>query len=362
MVHFRYMTREELNELSIFALREFARRTGVYAPTSKKKNELINEIIEISEGKRQPHIPKTKQGRPPKNYGYPFAEAFIAAPQQTYPTNFLRQETKFTYDEDISAVNGYVEVGVGSSLLWSYQNNKLVCLQLIKGLVEEFNLRTGDLLMVEIDKDKPEVVEKILTINNIPIKSYNKKRIDYNQIKHTVSNNFLGFGSPKFQDLNIRIGESVYLYGANNMDNSLTVAEMLKSCNADRKLYVNTTIVDKNKCVLDELNGVEKFVTDFADSIEDAKRAVVLATERAKRIMEKGESCVLAIDDVQSVRGVDMDDLRITKNLMSLTKNGVNDGSVTLLAIMPSSRSMDMFEKLADKRFKVIDRKLFLLD
>ena len=45
------MTREELNELSIFALREFARRTGVYAPTSKKKGQLIDEIIEISEGK-----------------------------------------------------------------------------------------------------------------------------------------------------------------------------------------------------------------------------------------------------------------------------------------------------------------------
>ena len=71
------MTEEQLNELSIFALRELARRTGVYAPTSKKKSELIKNIIEISEGKKEPYIAKTKQGRPPKDVGYSFADILM---------------------------------------------------------------------------------------------------------------------------------------------------------------------------------------------------------------------------------------------------------------------------------------------
>ncbi|MCQ2564441.1 MAG: hypothetical protein MJ152_01080, partial [Clostridia bacterium] len=62
------MTREELNELSIFALRELARRAGVASPTSKKKEELIVGILDITEGRAMPNIAKTKQGRPPKNY------------------------------------------------------------------------------------------------------------------------------------------------------------------------------------------------------------------------------------------------------------------------------------------------------
>ncbi len=356
------MTREELNELSIFALREFARRAGVYAPTSKKKNELINEIIEISEGKKQPYIAKTKQGRPPKNYGYPFAESFVTSIPQTYPSSYLRQESKFTYNDDIQMVNGYLELTNNSALVWSYQNNRLVCLQLARGLVQEYNLRTGDLLMVEVGGENHNIAESILNINNVPAKSFNKIRKDFSQIQHKMPDQILGFSNPDYQNLDIKLGESVYLYGSNNMDNSLTAAEMLVACNADRKLYVNTSIVDKNRCVLSNLEGVEKFVTDFADPIDDARRAVLLATERAKRIMEKGESCVLAIDDVQAVRGVDVDDLHVTKNLMSLSKNGDNAGSVTLLAIMPSSRSMDLFEKLADKRFKVLDHKLFIIE
>lgn len=356
------MTREELNELSIFALREFARRTGVYAPTSKKKGQLIEEIIEISEGKKQPYIAKTKQGRPPKNYGYPFAEVFVGAPAQNYTNNYMKQETNFAYTDDITALNGYVEINGDSNLMWSFQNNKLVCLRLAKGLAEQYNLRTGDLLMVELEKDNHEVVEKIISINNIPIKNYSKARLNYTEIEHEMPTNFLGFECEKYQDVNIKIGESVYLYGASNSENSQTIVEMLNSCNADRKLYVNTSIVEKNKYLLGCLNNTENFVTNFSDSIDDARRVVMLATERAKRVVEKGESCVLAVDDVQSVRGIDVEDLRLTKNLMSITKNGKNGGSVTLLAILPSSRSMDMFEKLADKRVKVVDRKLFLMD
>ena len=356
------MTREELNELSIFALREFARRTGVYAPTSKKKGQLIDEIIEISEGKKQPYIAKTKQGRPPKNYGYPFAEVLVGAPVQNYTNNCFKQETNFAYTDDLKTLNGYVETNADSNLLWSMQNNKFVCLRLAKGLVEQYNLKTGDLLMVGLEKDSHDVVEDIISINNIPINNYSKVRACYTDIEHTMPTNFLGFDCQACNDLNIRVGESVYIYGASNAENSQAIVEMLNSCNADRKLYVNTSIVEKNKYLLNCLKNTENFVTNFSDSIDDARRAVILATERAKHIVEKGESCVLAVDDVQSVRGIDFEDLKITKNLMSVTKNGANGGSVTLLAIMPSNRSMDMFEKLADKRVKVLDRKLFLID
>lgn len=362
MIDWRYMTREELNELSIFALREFARRTGVYAPTSKKKNELIDEIIDISEGKKQPYIAKTKQGRPPKNYGYPFAESFIGTPVQTYPSTCLRQETQFVYNDDIKTVSAYLEICNDSAMLWSYQNEKLVCLQLAKGLAQDYNLRTGDLILAEVGGENHNIAVSILSVNNIPIKLYNRVRRDYSKIEHQIPNQDLTFMCDNLQGLNIKLGESVYLYGSSNVDNSLTIADMLKNCNVDRKLYVNVSIVDKNRYVLKLLVGVEKFVTNFADPIDDARRVVMLATERAKRIMEKGETCVLAIDDVQSVCGVDMEDLHVTKNIISLTKNGDENSSITLFAIMPSSRCMDIFEKLADKRFKVLDRKLLKID
>ena len=61
------MLDQNLDDMSIFALREFARRVGVASPTSKKKEQLIAEILEIREGKRQPALNTQKHGRPPKS-------------------------------------------------------------------------------------------------------------------------------------------------------------------------------------------------------------------------------------------------------------------------------------------------------
>lgn len=353
MVKFSCMTRKELNELSIFALREFARRTGVYSPTCKKKDELIDEIIEISEGRKQPYIAKTKQGRPPKNYGYPFVDSFVGMQNSPiYSNSTLMQNSQFTYDDNITTVNGYAEISSSNSLLWVYQKGKMACLHLPKGMVDNYNLKSGDLVMVELQNGERNV-EKILNINRTCIAKHNKVRTDFGTIEHKRESEKLMFTNPTYASFGVNVGDNVYLYGSNNVQNSMAVVEMLKNCQADRKIYINVSIVDKNRFILNDLKDVECFVTDFADPIDDARRTVILATERAKRIVEMGESCVIAVDDVQSVRGVDVEDLHVTKTLMSIAKNGANNGSVTMLAVMVPSRSLDIFEKLADRRLKL---------
>jgi len=57
------MLQDKLNELNIFALRDLARHTGVKSPTSKKKEQLIKEIVEITSGEKKPDVNKNKQGR-----------------------------------------------------------------------------------------------------------------------------------------------------------------------------------------------------------------------------------------------------------------------------------------------------------
>ena len=61
-----------LNDLNIYALRELGRRVGVNSPTSKKKDELIKDILSIQNGEKEPVQQKTKQGRPPKTFDYNF--------------------------------------------------------------------------------------------------------------------------------------------------------------------------------------------------------------------------------------------------------------------------------------------------
>ncbi len=68
------MTEEQLDKLSIFQLRELARKMGVDSPTSKRKGELITQILDISNGNSSPHFAKSKQGRPPKDTGLNFVD------------------------------------------------------------------------------------------------------------------------------------------------------------------------------------------------------------------------------------------------------------------------------------------------
>ena len=58
----------DYNSMSINELKDMAKSRNIKGYHKMKKDELINEILDILEGKKQPQQSKTKQGRPPKNY------------------------------------------------------------------------------------------------------------------------------------------------------------------------------------------------------------------------------------------------------------------------------------------------------
>ena len=58
-------TKEQLSEINIYYLRNIAREIGVRAPTCLTKTNLINEILKINSGKKEPTKPN-KAGRPIK--------------------------------------------------------------------------------------------------------------------------------------------------------------------------------------------------------------------------------------------------------------------------------------------------------
>ena len=64
-VNLAEVTREYLDTLSIYEIRTFARSVGVPHPTALKKQEMIDSIIDIKDGKLQPQAAR-RAGRPPK--------------------------------------------------------------------------------------------------------------------------------------------------------------------------------------------------------------------------------------------------------------------------------------------------------
>lgn len=361
------MNYDQLNELSIFALRELARRTGVYSPTSKKKDELISDILDILEGKKEPYVPKTRQGRPPKNYGYSFADVLYhnSSAQQAYQGPVLAQNVPTFKYETSGLISGYVEiVSPVSACLWVRDDLKFNCIYIPNSLVNMYGLKTGDFIHAHLEQeDGQTIVGSVSNINNCPIKKYEKnKRLDYVDIKHIIPSKLIQFDKSEYNELDILLGESIYLYGNDNNDNTSTIINLLNSSSATKKIYINTVVADKNKIFLEEMNGaVELFTSSITDTSENAQHIVNLAIERAKRILERGDDVIVAVDDVKSVIGIDNDDMSITKNLMSVTKDGENAGTITLFAVMPMDKSASLFEKLADKKFKIAEHKLFII-
>lgn len=353
------MTEQELNEYSIFALREVARRVGVVSPTSKKKSQLVKEILEINTGIRKPKEEKTKQGRPPKNFGYSFID--VLQPEKSIlngvqgPKIIFNQEVEtFTYNEPKTAF-GYVEqVNANTSFLWVKNGLEFNCYLIPYNLVNEYKLRYGDVLNVGLGSGEERMlVKEILTINNCPITKYENKRNDYEKINHITPKRDVKINNTELENLDIKFGESIYLYGANNNGNSATIIKLLNAIDVKRKIYLNLSIAEKNKQMLNQLQNTELLVADIMEGSEKAKKLISIAVERAKRLLENGEDVVIAVDDVLSCWAIDEPEHVFVKKLMSATKEAGKKGSITLLAVMSEDKELKIFEKLADKKFKI---------
>ena len=73
----------DLQQLRIHELRDLARKMGVNAPTSKKKEEIIDEIVKIMNGESVPFSSHTKKGRPARTNSDNFDVVDFILPNQS---------------------------------------------------------------------------------------------------------------------------------------------------------------------------------------------------------------------------------------------------------------------------------------
>ena len=341
------MKEQQLNDLSIFALRELARMVGVASPTSKRKDDLIKEITAIKEGKQQPVLMSTRQGRPPKNSVINL-ETII----QDDKLLTLKQNSD-NEDGEKSLMCGYVEkLGNNVGFLWVKENEKFKNYFMPMSTFEE-EVRSGDFVNAEtLSNNDGVVVKKVLTVNGENVSKL-KNRTNYEELEHIFAENLIAQTNENYKNLNINFGQNIYIYGANNNQSSHLI-ELLNSCVADTKIYVNFAVVEKNKAYLKNLNNVEIFTTNMVDDLEYVKHIINISVERVKRCLENGKNVVVAIDDVLTVASMDF---YLLKTLMSLTKNTEN-GSITIIAGMSNNECVNIFERLADVRLNATKENL----
>ena len=241
------MLNEKLNELNIFALRDLARKTGVSSPTSKTKDELIKRITAIINGEEKPIENKTKQGRPPKVFGYDYLGVL---------TDKAPISTKMSFNQDSVGYEACDVITVVGTLEITYNNSAILVVNqegvnfkyfVPKDVMVNYNLKTGDKLVVEVDPDESKkIVSCIYNINGCPVSSFSNDRIDYEQIPHdqnVVEINLL----ENVEGLKINKGENIYAYGSSNKQNTNFAINVLNSVKIKNKIYLNISITEKNK-------------------------------------------------------------------------------------------------------------------
>ncbi|MBQ8615445.1 MAG: hypothetical protein IJ415_02645, partial [Clostridia bacterium] len=296
----------------------------------------------------------------PKVFGYDFANVFSMNNQINFGKISLNQPVEEYKIEDITTIAGWLEpVNNGSALLWVNKNFKNESYFMPSEVLKDLKVKMGDRVVAEVSVDeKGQVVKKIFSINDCPVKSKIKPRVDFASIAHCSNSKPLMFKDQKYIDLNLKIGENLYVYGVDNNENTKTIVDMLNSCKIENKIYINISVVEKNKMLLTKLQNTENFIANITDDVDIVRRMILLALERAKRILEIGEDVLVVVDDMLSIVGIDKDNLNLVKNLASITKQG-KKGSITLLSVMPNENIIQI-EKLADKRLKISNGNLLI--
>ncbi len=342
------ISNEELKELCIYELRHLARDTGVKSPTSKVKQELIKQIIEIREGKREPILERSKKGRPPKVYNF--------NKQKQKSITFCQEQSKYDC-LGASTIIGYVDIfnDVAYCCVEGYLSSRYL---IDEELFARFNLKIGDKILVELDSDK-NIIKDIYTINGQPSNAVESRR-DYYDFQHVYVDKKISF-SENFGDLEANLGDNIFLFGTNNINNTKMLINALNNVENCKKIYINTSLTEKTKGLILELKDCDKFLANITDEFDYVKSVVALAINYAKRLFEMGENVLIAVDDVLSISAIEDKEMLYTKGLLSLSKTAQNSASISIFALMTRDEKLLWADKLADRRFVIDGNDIMLL-
>ena len=159
-----------LDKLGIHELRDLARQVGVHLPTTMKRDDLINEIMAIISGEKEPHKRNTNRGRPAK-----MSRNYNDLTEMLLPTaNSSIDSNKFVFNaSDVEYLNtnekdfvGYIKVYENYGVI---RTKELELIYVTYAIISKYELIDGDYIMgfAKESKDSRYIVTSVLKINNV---------------------------------------------------------------------------------------------------------------------------------------------------------------------------------------------------
>lgn len=309
---------DKIKDMGIYELRNFARELGIHSPTTLKRDELIEQISGVLNGKIIIKEPASNRGRPPRkeNMSTIFNNTFskgedtlynldkyeflfinqVSAPSPVYENN-IKQESSASFIK-----SGIVEVlAGGNARLVDLDNFDLDSVLIGSDLVKKYRLKSGmniNCFCHKVCSDKEQFIAKIIDEASLP-----KVEVEYSKLKNDipmeiikVNNSFEGL-----KKLN-RIyplckGQKGFLI----CDKELDLTDVANKV-AGAFEGVKTIATLSSDLGIKNTNNFEEVVTYQSTEILSKKaRKFEITIEIAKRMAENGEDAVVIVGNFSNL-------------------------------------------------------------
>lgn len=375
------MDERTLDSLSIFELRDLARKVGVFNPTVLKKKELIVAIQDIEAGKVKPYVAKTKQGRPPKEIGGydKLVEIFLpndindlmTVEERKYETDdqlvFHSDPTGKEKHSGTYTYCGYLEeLDTGSATLrpraLTEDTKQRDYVYVPSKFVAKYNLKSGDEILCKanlIREDRALIMTTLVAVNGVRIKDYSSERRKFAEIPYSSSSQYLDlkFENENKCDLKIKYGDVIFSYARKEADFFGFLTRFLadnKGC-FDHVIFLCPMLLSYNYAMLKSLPA-EMFTSDFELNSSVQRKTCFLACNRAKRLAENGKNVLFIVESVTGLMSLEKDmfeAMPMSKTVLSSAR-AFDQGSITIFSNVPPLNH-DVIKNLFYSTFPMIE-------
>lgn len=363
-----------LKDKHLSIVREIGRQIGVRAPASKKKEQIIKEVIAIQKGELSP-VELSKRGAPPK-IQVDISEFYIELGEDD--DNF-KERDKLILKDSVAGyeIEGVLEQhvsGYGFLRVNNYENSK-DDVYVSRENIKKYNLRRGDKVKAwakKMDGNSSDALQKVLSINDLEPSLY-LKRNNFDDLTPYYPTCRIKLETERFENsMAIRLIDMFSPLGKGQRGLIVAppktgkttllrmIAQSIERNYQDIKLIV-LLIDERPEEVTDikrSINGEVVFST-FDESAEHHIRAAELVINRAKRLVEVGKDVVILMDSITRLAraynaciessgktlsgGLDPVALQGPKRFFGAARNIENGGSLTILstALIDTGSRMD---------------------
>lgn len=269
-----------LSSLRIHELRDLARKIGVKCPTALKKEDIINQVMQILNGESQPYKAPSKKGRPSKsdNQINTLMEFFMPEdvnfdlpikPQEDFDFFVNMPQVEYNMGKN-EVVEGMVEIalnGVGIIRVNNFTTSSEDVF-IHEMIIMNNKLQTGDYVEAYaklIIPNRPRAVTKIISVNKNLKESKKVAEIECKELGKKL-----------------KMGDSVLMFSSNPSTNDFAL-KLFNELNDEVNMYVSAY---EKQDLKNTQNQIYAYVNPYG-TYKDIYCCYNLAINRAKVISSK---------------------------------------------------------------------------